>query len=85
MTLVGEGSSGSSVSTEDCDLWADSFGMTMPVLADSGYNQAFNYIMHTSDGTIYLPNQQLIGPGMEVLAVNTGGIPDSTIEAYLPD
>ena len=33
MTLVGDGSSGSSVSTADCELWADSFGMTMPVLA----------------------------------------------------
>ena len=85
MTLVGDGNSGSSVTTADCDLWASSFGMTMPVLADSGYNQAFTYITHTSDGTIYLPNQQLIGPGMEVLAVNTGGISDSTIEAYLPD
>ena len=87
MTLVGEGNggAGASVSVSDCSLWADSFGMTMPVLADSGYNQAFSYITHTSDGTIYLPNQQLIGPGMEVLAVNSGGISDSTIEAYLPD
>ena len=85
MTLVGEGSSGSSVSTADCELWADSFGMTMPVLADSGFNQAFSYITHTSDGTIYLPNQQLIGPGMEIIAINSGGISDSTIEANLPD
>ena len=85
MTLVGDGSSGSSVTTSDCALWADSFGLTMPVLADGGYSQAWNYISHESDGTIYLPNQQLIGPGMEVIAVSDSYIPDSTIEAYLPD
>ena len=77
MTLMGEGSN---------DDWADDYGMTMPVLADSGYSLAYNYFMHEiSGGSFYLPNQQLIGPGMEVLAVNSGGISDSTIEAYLPD
>ncbi len=82
MTLVGEGNSGYDVDMDDCAYWADWHGSTMPILADGGFRTGGNYIPGTS---IALPNQQLIGPGMQILAVNDGWISDPTIEAYLPD
>jgi hypothetical protein len=85
MTLIGENSSSSAPSVSDLDYWASAHGQTFPVLSDPGFNQAWNYMMHESDGTIYMPNNQLIGPGMEVIAVNEyTGISTSLIEANLP-
>lgn len=89
MTLISENSSGAAPSVDDLDLWADTFGLTFPVLSDSGSSIAWSYMMHDiTDGYIYMPNIQVIGPGMEVLAVNEfeGGIYalSSLIEANLP-
>ena len=85
MTLIAENNSGGAPSVSDLGYWADSFGLTFPVLSDYGFGQSWNYMMHESDGTIYMPNIQLIGPGMEVIAVNEYmGISTSLIEANLP-
>jgi len=87
MTLISENNSGSTPSVGDLDYWADNFGLTFPVLSDGGTAIAWSYMMNEiTDGMIYMPNMQLIGPGMEVIAVNEySGISASLIEANLPD
>ena len=66
------------------EYWADTFGLTFPVLSDAGFATGASYI---PGYTINMPNYQLIGPGMEIIAVDQWrtGISDATIEAYLPD
>jgi hypothetical protein len=54
-------------------------------MADPGVSTSYNYIGTEADGSFGLPNLQLIGPGMEVLAVNESHIPASLIESYLPE
>ena len=83
MTLIGQNNDSATPSQSDLQFWADSFGLTFPVLSDPGFAKGASYI----GGDIYMPNYQLIGPGMEILAVNQYeyGISDSTIEAHLPD
>jgi hypothetical protein len=86
MSLIAENNSGGAPSVGDLEYWADRYGLTFPVLSDGGFGVSWSYIMHESDGTINMPNMQLIGPGMEVLAVNEfAGISASLIEANLPD
>jgi hypothetical protein len=86
MSLIAENNSSATPSVDDLEYWADNFGLTFPVLSDGGFGVSWTYMMHESDGTIYMPNMQLIGPGMEVLAVNeVAGISASLIEANLPD
>jgi hypothetical protein len=46
---------------------------------------SYGYIGTTGATSIGLPSKQLIGPGMEVLAVNEYFISASMIEAHLPD
>ena len=84
LTLIGENDSGVAPSQTDLQYWADSFGLTFPVLSDPGFYKGASYI---PGGTINMPNYQLIGPGMEILAVDEwgSGISDATIEANLPD
>jgi hypothetical protein len=89
MSLITENNYGATPSVGDLEYWADNFGLTFPVLSDGGFGVAANYFWTYPgfDGTVRMPNMQLIGPGMEVLAVNEYmmGIPMSLIEANLPD
>jgi hypothetical protein len=71
-------------SVSELSLWATNFGLTHPVMADSE-STSYNYIGTEASGSFGLPNLQLIGPGMEVLAVNESDIPASLIESYLPE
>ncbi len=48
------------------DAWASAFGLNHPVVADPGWGVTFDY----ASGSISLPSMHLLGPGMEVLAVD---------------
>ena len=88
MTLIGENNASATPSVSELGMWADNFGLTFPVLADGSFGISGNHIAADPgfDGYIYMPNMQLIGPGMEVIAVNEfEGISSSLIEANLPD
>lgn len=88
MSLIAENNSSATPTVADLGYWADNFGLTFPVLSDGGFGISGNYIWADPgfEGTIYMPNMQLIGPGMEVIAVNEfEGISASLIEANLPD
>jgi|TARA_B110000495_G_C22527069_1_gene320873 hypothetical protein len=83
--LIIENSAYSPPSVSDLGTWATNFGLTHPVMADPGASTSYNYIGTEADGSFGLPSLQLIGPGMEVLAVNESHIPASLIESYLPE
>lgn len=85
LTLIIENSGGSAPSPSDVDYWASNFGLSHPVAADPGFAVAYNYIGTTGATSIALPNQQLIGPGMEVLKVNEFMISHSEIASHLPE
>lgn len=72
-------------SVGDLGSWASDYGLSHPVLADPGMGVSYGYIGTTGATTIGLPSKQLIGPGMEVLAVHESFISASMIEAHLPD
>ena len=80
-----ENSSGGTPSVSELGSWAAEFGLTHPVMADPGVSTSYNYIGTEASGSFALPNLQLIGPGMEVLAVNESHIPASLVESYLPE
>ena len=82
--MIVENSSAAPPSVGDLGDWASWYGLSHPVLADPGFGVSYNYIGTEGVTTIGLPNKQLIGPGMEVLAVNEGSISASMIEAHLP-
>ena len=69
---------------EDAAEWAQTHGLTFPVLADPS-NTGWNYIqtgMAPGQGSYGLPNTQLLSPGMKVEQVN-GGVSHSAAEAFL--
>ena len=84
MTLIAQNNENAAPSQSDLEWWADLYGLTFPVLSDPGFYKGASYI---PGSTINMPNYQLIGPGMEIIAVDQWetGISDSTIEAHLPD
>ena len=84
-TLILENYDYASPSVSDLAGWASNFGLTHPVLADPGTAVGYSYIGTTGVTSIGLPSTQLLGPGMEVLAVNQYSISRSMIEAHLPD
>ncbi len=60
---------------EDLMSWANKYGITAPVLQDSGSSLYWRF------GTGSLPSMVLLGPGMEVLEV--GFLQESIVEDYL--
>lgn len=66
-------------SAEDLKSWADNYGLTLPVIADEGW--ALNSRFEQDNG---IPTVTLIGPGMEVIAVDSWEA-ESMIEDVLPN
>ena len=68
---------------EDAAEWANTYGLTFPVLADPS-NTGWNYIGTdpTINGSYGLPNSQLLSAGMVVEKVN-GGVTESNITQVL--
>jgi peroxiredoxin len=80
MSLMGEDISSETPSVADLSAWAEGRELTFPVLSDGGFELTTTY---TSGGLGFLPTHTLIGPGMEVLAVNETWISEETIDACL--
>ncbi|MEE2750825.1 MAG: hypothetical protein VX519_05300 [Myxococcota bacterium] len=62
--------------------WANTFGLTHPVLDDDGFSV---YAPYMGGGSIGLPNLTLLGPGLEVLWTNRNSISAGDIEEHLPE
>ena len=75
--LIAEDNEYNATTTEDASDWANTFGLTFPVLADSGWSIGNRFELDN-----YIPSYTLIGPGMEVVEVD-GDISDADIEALL--
>ncbi len=85
MSLMIENWAGGIPSVSELGSWASSYGMSSPVLADAGMGVTSQFIWADGVTSFALPSKHLIGPGMEVLAINEAHIPASLIEAHLPD
>jgi hypothetical protein len=60
--------------------WVDEYGLTHPVVADSGFGVTTRFVDGSSIG---LPSLSLLGPGAEVLIRNSW-VSASDIESALP-
>lgn len=63
---IWENESGEEPSLDEIQDWADSNGMSMPVLRDGGLSTISNY----ASGSIGLPYTFLLGPGLEQIKAN---------------
>lgn len=79
LTLLGEDVNSETVDLEDQQTWAETYGLTTPVLADEGY--ATMWAMGGNGG---LPFMALVGRGGEILAADNA-IDDAQIEAALEE
>lgn len=84
MGLMIENSSYITPSVSDLGAWASAYGQSFPVLADGDMGVTGGFIWADGVTSFSLPSKHLIGPGMEVLAINEWSIPASLIEAHLP-
>ena len=71
--------------TSDLMDWANTYGITHPVVADSSFNEAVSYLWANPNfnGSIGLPNMQLLSPGM-VVELSNEWPSQGTIVSYLP-
>lgn len=71
MTLVIADGDDNPATQEDAAEWAETYGLTFPVLADPN-TTLINYIRTDPNfnGGYGLPNKQLLSPGMKVEMVN---------------
>ena len=84
MTLMIENSSYAVPSVSALNAWASAYGLSFPVLADGDMGVTSGFIWADGVTSFGLPSKHLIGPGMEVLAINEWSITNSLIEAHLP-
>ncbi len=84
MTLMVQNSSYVAPSVSDLNAWASAYGLSFPVLADGDIEVSSGFIWADGVTSIRPPSKHLIGPGMEVLAINEWSITNSLIEAHLP-
>jgi hypothetical protein len=84
MTLIAENSAGGDPSLEDLQEWANTYNITHPVLADSGFLETLNYLRADPNftGSIGLPTKQLLAPGMVVNMVDEQ-VQRSDVEALI--
>lgn len=71
ITLLGEGNATS---------WANTFGLDYPVLSDPGYAITGRFV---GPGSFSLPSMHLLGPGMEVITVESW-VSEGAVIAALP-
>ena len=69
----------------DLMSWANTYGITHPIVTDPDFGEAVQYLWANPsfDGSIGLPNMQLLSSGM-VVEISNGWPSDSTIVSYLP-
>ena len=65
--------------------WANTYGITHPIVTDPDFDEAVQYLWANPsfDGSIGLPNMQLLSSGM-VVEISNGWPSESTIVSYLP-
>jgi len=83
ISLLAENDSGSTPTTEELASWADDYGISTPVVADDGWTITYRFATGSSIG---LPTLHLIGPGAEVIAVDStseGWYAETEIESLL--
>lgn len=86
ITLMAENSAKETPTVDDLKGWADTYGLTHPVVADADFEVALRFIRASPgfSGNIGLPNLQLLSPGQKVEMTNAQ-VQKQDIEAYLPD
>ena len=62
ITMIGENNYGQTPSQSDLMQWANTYGLTHPVVADPGFAETALYLSADPNfnGTFYLPNMQLL-------------------------
>jgi hypothetical protein len=79
ITLLGENSFGSTPTVEELQEWADTFGLTHPVVADAGWGVTVRFTGYS----FALPAMHQMAPGMEILRRNTW-ITENQVQGALP-
>lgn len=80
ITLLGENSQGQPPSVEELADWANRFTLSHPVVDDGGWGVTGRFV---GSGSFSIPTMHLIGPGAEVLAIDTF-LSEEQILAALP-
>jgi peroxiredoxin len=81
ITLLGENLYGAAPSQEELALWADTHGLTHPVVSDANWETTVRFI----DGyTINLPSMHLLAAGMDILDRDTHVDEDQIRDALPP-
>ncbi|MCO4747481.1 MAG: hypothetical protein KC912_21955 [Proteobacteria bacterium] len=80
MTLLIENNSRQPPSLEELGLWASTYGITHPVVADNYGSVLFRYVDGTSVG---LPSKTIVEAGGAIV-VRDGYVSSAIVEANLP-
>ncbi|HHO50861.1 MAG TPA: TlpA family protein disulfide reductase [Deltaproteobacteria bacterium] len=80
ITMIGEDARGEPPGPEDATAWAEDHALTYPVVADPRWQITVRY---TGLGSVLLPTMHQLGPGMEILQLDTL-LDEGDIEAALP-
>ena len=80
ITLLGETNSGATPTQADLEQWANSMGITHPVVADTNFMVTSSFV---TGNTIGLPSMDLIGAGGEILYTDSW-ISEGQISSNLP-
>lgn len=75
--LIAEDAESNATTTEDAAVWADTYGLTFPVLADANWEVGNRFEVDYG-----IASYSLLGPGMEVL-IKDGSVTDEAIEAAI--
>ena len=83
---MAENSAKETPTVEDLKGWADTYGLTHPVVADAGFEVALRYLRASAgfNGNIGLPNLQLLSPGQKVELIDAY-VQKEDVEEYLPE
>ena len=84
ITLLAENDYGQTASQSDLQQWANDYGLSHPVLADVNFDVTAGYMFANSsfNGSIALPNMQLLSGGM-VVETSNDYLSDSQILSYI--
>ena len=85
IVLISENYDYQTPSQSDLMDWANTYGITHPVVVDAGFNETVQYLWANPEftGTIGLPNMQLLSSGM-VVELSNSWPSDSYIVSFLP-
>ncbi len=76
---LAENDAGGAPTAEELGQWSDQYNMTLPVLSDGGW-----VLSNRFEQDYGIPTFTLLGPGMEVVAVDDFGA-EGMIPDYLPE